>query len=119
MEHVQLPLSALPAEKTSITYPDSFTAMGFGAVVGRAQESRPYHGQVFLVRELPRQESRPYHGQVFLVRELPRLVERYGVPSPSWTREHEAWTSWPDETYIEVQLWSDDPVHTFLEVVAK
>jgi hypothetical protein len=96
-EHVQLPLSALPSDKTSVTYPDSFMAMGFGPEVGLIQESRPYHGKVFLLGELP------------------RLIERYGIPSPSSSPEREAWTSWPREAYIEVQLWSDDPVRPFLK----
>src|SRR5947209_4474458 len=52
MEKVRLPLSALPPDQTTITYPDSFSAMEVGAEFGLSQESRPYHGKVFLLEEL-------------------------------------------------------------------
>src|ERR1035438_4836178 len=34
MQSIQLPLSALPPGQTTITYPDSFTAMGLGTDLG-------------------------------------------------------------------------------------
>jgi len=52
MEEIRLPLSSLPATVTSFTYPDSFTAMGFGADFGIPYEPRDYHGKVFLLDEL-------------------------------------------------------------------
>jgi hypothetical protein len=53
MQQVQLPLAALPASQTSITYPDSFTAMAPGTSSGPGHQARPYHGRVFLLGELP------------------------------------------------------------------
>ena len=44
MEHVCLPLSALPPAQTSITYPDSFTAVGSGTQPGIGREPRPATG---------------------------------------------------------------------------
>lgn len=44
MQRVQLPLSALPASQTSITYPDSFTAMALGASSGSAIKPSPTTG---------------------------------------------------------------------------
>jgi hypothetical protein len=96
MERIQLPLSALPPGQTSITYPDSFTAMQAGISAG------------------PDQQSRPYRGRVFLLGELPRLVARFGVPDPSWDGEYQAWATWPAEAYIEVQLWADEPIRAYL-----
>jgi hypothetical protein len=96
MERVELALSALPEDQTSVTYPDSFAAMEFGPEFGIPLDPQPYHGCVFLLRELP------------------ELVELYGVPSPRWTAEHETWTTWPQEAYIEVQLWADDPIRRYL-----
>lgn len=96
MKRVQLPLSALPPGQTSITYPDSFTAM----------EARNSPG--------PGRPPRPYHGRVFLLGELPGLVERFGVPDPSLDCQYQAWTTWPAEAYIEVQLWSDEPIRPYL-----
>jgi hypothetical protein len=96
MEHVRLPLAALPPGQTSITYPDSFTAMGLG--------NSPGHGQ----------QPRPYHRRVFLLRDLPALVEQFGVPDPRWDGQYQAWTTWPADAYIEVQLWSDEPIRAYL-----
>jgi hypothetical protein len=92
MQRVQLPLSALPASQTSITYPDSFTAMALGTPPGTGHQPRPCHGRVFLLGELP------------------RLVDRFGIPDPHWDGPYQSWATWPTEAYIEVQLWSDDPI---------
>jgi hypothetical protein len=96
MQRVQLPLSALPASQTSITYPDSFTAMALGTSSG------------------PGHQARPCHGRVFLLGELPGLVERFGIPAPRRDGHYQSWTTWPAEAYIEVQLWSDDPIRGFI-----
>jgi hypothetical protein len=97
MQRIQLPLSALPPGQTTITYPDSFTAMGCG--LG------------------PRQPLRPCHRRVFLLGELPGLVEHTGIPDPSgsgWDGRYQRWTTWPADAYIEVQLWSDEPIRAYL-----
>jgi len=96
MAQAQLPLSALPPTQTSITYPDSFAAMGFGAKFGIGDQSRPYHGRVFLLGELP------------------GLIEQFGIPDPGWDGDYQAWATWPAEAYIEVQLWSDEPIADYL-----
>lgn len=96
MQRVQLPLSALPASQTSITCPDSFTAMKLGT------SSAPGH------------QASPYHGRVFLLGELPGLVEQSGIPDPTWDGHYQSWTTWPAEAYIEIQLWSDDPIKDFI-----
>jgi hypothetical protein len=94
MVSVVLPLADLPSEVTSVTYPDSFTAMGLGPDYGL-----PY-------------EARPYHGRVYRLEELPPLIETYGLP----TDETPGATGYGGyhnrifETYVEVQLWSDRPL---------
>lgn len=80
-----------------MTYPDSFVAMEMGPTVGLTYERRPYHGRVFVLSEVP------------------ALVEQYGIPDPPWTDEHLDWTTWPEETFVEVQLWSDEPIRSHLE----
>jgi hypothetical protein len=95
MQRIRLPLSALPPGQTTITCPDSFTAMGLGTGLG--------------------QPPRPCHGRVFLLGELPGLVEQTGLPDPScWDGRYQAWTTWPANPYIEVQLWSDEPIRAYL-----
>lgn len=96
MNSISLPLSSLPADQASITYPDSFTAMGFGPRFGLAQETRPYHGKVYRLDELE------------------ALVSTLGVPAPAWDDSHEAWTRWPADAYIEVQVWADSPIRSCL-----
>jgi hypothetical protein len=97
MQCIQLPLSMLPPEQTTITYPDSFTAMGRGTEPGSGEPSGPGHGRVFLLGELP------------------GLVERVGIPDPSgWSGCYQSWTTWPAHAYIEVQLWSDEPIRAYL-----
>ena len=46
--------------------------------------------------------------------QLPGLVERFGIPDPAWDGDYQAWCTWPAEAYIEVQLWSDEPIAEYL-----
>jgi hypothetical protein len=96
MERVELALAALPDGQTTVTYPDSFVAMEAGLDLGLAPDRRPYHGKVFLLAELS------------------GLVESYGIPSPPCDDGDRGWRRWPQETFIEVQLWADDPVRQYL-----
>jgi len=97
MQRIRLPLSALPPGQTTMTCPDSFTAMGLGTGPG------------------PGQPPRPCHGRVFLLGELPCLVEQISLPDPSgWDGRYQTWTTWPANPYIEVQLWSDEPIRAYL-----
>jgi hypothetical protein len=97
MQCVRLPLSAMPPGQTTITYPDSVTAMGLGTGLGLDQPPRPCHGRVFLLGELP------------------GLVDQIGMPDTSgWDGRYQTWTTWPADAYIEVQLWSDEPISSYL-----
>jgi hypothetical protein len=96
MQQVVLDLTRMPAAVTSCTYPDSFAAMGFA----------PDYG-------LPR-EPRPYHGRVFSLTDLPSLIARHGLPHDVPDADYDGYQQRPFEKYIEVQLWSDEPVAEFL-----
>jgi hypothetical protein len=95
MEEIRLPLSSLPATATSFTYPDSFTAMGFGADFGI-----PY-------------EPREHHGKVFLLDELDEVIGKHGLPPDDPSDGYEGYEKRPFEKYVEVQLWSDEPIQRF------
>ncbi len=99
MDAVTLPLTALPPDVTSVTYPDSFTAMGLVQEFGL-----PY-------------EPKPYHGRVFRLVDLPQLVATYGLPNDEADADYAAYAVKPFEQYIEVQVWSDDPVAAHLRQV--
>jgi hypothetical protein len=51
---------------------------------------------------------------VYLLTEVTDLVARFGIPSPLAATATEPWTTWPQDTYIEVQLWTDEPVRRHL-----
>lgn len=97
MQVLVLPLEDLPVQATSFTYPDSFTAMGLVPEYGL-----PY-------------ERRPYHEQVFLLHELDEVISEYGLPEDI-EGGYEGYVQRPFEQYIEVQLWSDEPVARWLPV---
>jgi hypothetical protein len=95
MRSVVLRLDELPHATTSITYPDSFTAMALAPEYGL-----PY-------------DARPYHDQVFRLNELEPLLDTWGLPAEP-IGGYEDYESRPFEMYVEIQVWSDDPVMPFL-----
>lgn len=97
MKQVSLPLSALPDDVTSFTYPDSFTSMGFLPRFGIAHVERPYHGRVFRMHELA------------------DVVGQYGLPLGDADEDYEGYHRREFEKYIEIQVWSDAPVRSWLE----
>lgn len=92
MREVRVDLARLPAESTSFTYPDSFTAMGFATRFGL-----PY-------------EARPYHERVFRMDELQGVVDRFGLPADDIDPVYDGYAHRPFEKYVEIQLWSDAPL---------
>jgi hypothetical protein len=96
MRRVTVPLADLPRDQTSVTYPDSFTAMAVGPDFGLAHEPRPYHGRCYRLDELD------------------ALISRYGLPDDSPDANYAGYERRPFEKYIEVQLWSDQPIRQWL-----
>jgi hypothetical protein len=93
---VVVDLTRMPVEATSCTYPDSFTAMGFGSDYGLPSAPQPYHGRVFFLTDLP------------------ALMARYGLPDDLPDADYVGYQQRPFEKYIEVQLWSDEPVRAIV-----
>jgi hypothetical protein len=85
---VELPLASVPPHWLSFTMTDSFFNY-------RAENLRGV--------PIPK---RPYHGQVFILSELPDQVELYGFPGDAWRSD----PSRIFDVYIEAQIWSDVPV---------
>jgi hypothetical protein len=96
MRELRIPLDELPPLQTTVTYPDSFTAMGVAAEFG------------------PPYEARPYHGRVYRLDELPALVERFGVPDPPADEDYDRYAQRSMEKYIEVQARTDSAVRHLL-----
>ena len=97
MRAVVMSLDELPDVSTSVTYPDSFTAMGLAPEYGL-----PY-------------ERRPYHEKVFRLDQLDGLIGEWGLPEDP-VGGYANYETRPFEMYIEIQLWSDAPVTRFLDL---
>jgi hypothetical protein len=93
---VRLNLEDLPVLPTSITYPDSFVSMALGPEYGLPHEPKPYHEQVFLLDELP------------------EFIRKYGMPEDEENPDYEKYHKRPFEKFVEIQIWSDDPVSRLL-----
>ena len=96
MAYVELAVESLPDAQTSFTHPDSFTAMALGPDYGV-----PY-------------EPRPCHEQVFRLADLPAVIEEFGLPQDPGATGYAGYVDRPFEMYVEVQVWSDDPVRAYL-----
>ncbi|UXN58759.1 hypothetical protein [Phyllobacterium zundukense] len=96
MCEVRVDLANLPAHITSATFPDSFTAMAFGPQFGL-----PY-------------DARPYHERVFSLNDLSSVISEYGLPSDQDNANYDGYQNRPFEKYIEIQVWSDAPLKSFI-----
>jgi len=88
MRELVIPMAALPDNATSMTIPDSMTAMGLGGDFGIPVASKPHHGRVFLRSEF---ES---------------AVETFGIPEGQ-PGNYGGYQYRSFEFYAEVQVWSD------------
>jgi hypothetical protein len=91
MCELRIPLSELPDEVTSFTYPDSFLAMGFLRDFGLPHALKPYHERVFRMSELA------------------DIVAEYGLPEDRVPDTYDGYWKQPLETFIEIQVWADVP----------
>ena len=96
VREVRLPLAALPAEATSITWTDSIGALALGEHLG-VPAPPPAHRQ-----------------RVYRPDDLPDLVTRHGLPADRAPESYEGHQRQPLTSYVEVQLWCDEPVRHLL-----
>lgn len=94
---VVIPLDELDSLTTSITFPDSFTAMRLGETYG-----------------LPLEPFKPYHEKIYLLSQLSELIGEFGIPEDASNPDYSNYAQKPFEKYIEVQVWSNIPVQKFL-----
>ncbi len=95
---VKLDWPSLPKKAVSFTYPDSFVAMRLG----------PDYG-------LPPDPLEPYHERVYFMDELANVVAEHGLPDGDVDETYEGYHKRKFEKYIEVQVWTDQPVAKYLE----
>jgi hypothetical protein len=100
MRAVQVPLSALPGAVTSATWGDAFEAM-------RVSQDFGVGGDPAL---------RPHHGVVVRLDALAALVERFGLPEDGVAAGgYDGYERRPVTAYVELQLWSDEPIRHLLD----
>ena len=84
---INIPISKLPKDKVSITYPDSFVAL-------TAKE-------------------KPYFNKVFLLDEIPQAINEFGPPSNRLAESYERYWEGDFELYYEVQVWDDEVLQQY------
>ena len=84
---IKIALSSLKPKTTSFTFPDSYIALS--------------------------SDTKPYHGQVFLLDELESVVSKYGMPEDEMSLDYHNYWKGDFEKYIEFQIWEDEIVQAF------
>jgi hypothetical protein len=56
------------------------------------------------------QDPKPYHGRAYRLHELEGIVTSFGLPASRAEDDYGGYEHRTMEHYIEVQLWSDEPV---------
>ena len=88
---IQIPISDLPRDKVSITFPDSYIAMTA--------------------------KDKPYFEKVYFLDEIEEMIANYGVPTDSVPQSYDRYWEGNFEHYFEVQVWDDDILNQYSEVI--
>jgi hypothetical protein len=89
-EMVEIPLSVIPPDAVSFTYPDSMAS-------------------AMIAERYPQQYDAEIHGRVFTLAGMRRIVRRKGMPGEGW----EAVLPPHEPHYIEAQVWDRRPLESF------
>lgn len=82
---LRIELETFPSEILSFTYGDLFPTMRY-------------------------KDGKEYREQVYTIEEIKKLIDRYGLPQ-QWNSDGRA----GPERYIEVQVWDDEVINTYLK----
>ena len=85
---IRIPIKDLNPNTVSFTFPDSYVAFS--------------------------NNSKPYHGKVFILEELEDVVNKYGLPVDDTSLNYEKYWTGDFEKYIEFQVWDDNIVKPFV-----
>jgi len=95
MEEIRVPLGDLPGAQTTVTWGDSFAAMEVTRDFGLAFAQKPYYGRLYRLADIA------------------GLAARHGIPRPAPEGYEGLAAADTPETFVEVQLWSDEPVRRY------
>ncbi len=85
---IKLPLSIVPPDQISFTYPDSMVSA------------------LMALQKNPEYYEPDYHGKVFTMDEMERILDRNGLPGEGWeTRMPSSYAH-----YVEAQVWDHEPL---------
>ena len=93
LREVRILLSDLPPEATSFTWTDSITALGLGVDLGVPQPTEPWKRELYRLDQLD-------------------LTYAASLPSTSG-HSYEDYQQQLLDHYVEIQLWTDEPVRPF------
>ena len=92
---IRIPLDQLPDASTSFTWVDSITALGLGRELGVPQPDEPWKQQVYGIDKLD-------------------VAGAEATASSADPADYEGHQWRLVDQYVEVQLWSDEPVRQYL-----
>ena len=87
-------LSDLPPEATSFTWTDSITALGLGVDLGVPEPPEPWKRELYRLDQLDLTQAGP-------------------LPSATG-RGYEGYQQQLLDHYVEIQLWTDEPIRPFM-----
>ena len=81
-QYIQIPISELPKDKVSITFPDSYLTMSA--------------------------KEKPYFEKIYFLDEIDEMTTRHGLPKDHIPKSYEKYWEGDFEHYYEVQVWDDE-----------
>jgi hypothetical protein len=100
MRAIRIALADLDPDQVTLTYGDSFEAM-------RVSQEWGFGGGIDL---------RSYHSRVYRLEDLDWLLGEFGAPDSSPDEDYGGYERRSGERWVELQLWSDEPVVSWLAV---
>lgn len=101
MKEIRVPVSELPTGQTTVTWGDSFAAM---------EVTRDF-GLAFV--------PKPHYGRLYRLKDIADLAARYGIPKPDPEGYDGLAAADTPETFIEIQLWSDEPARSYFSYFSR
>ncbi|RVU84594.1 hypothetical protein EOL70_10050 [Leucothrix sargassi] len=85
---IQIPISELPNDSVSVTFPDSYMTMSA--------------------------KGKPYFEKVYFLNEMKEFISKYGIPKDEVPESYSRYWEGDFELYYEVQVWNDEILQPYL-----
>lgn len=87
-ECIKIPISDLPKESVSVTFPDSYVTMS--------------------------SREKPYFEKVYFLSEMQEFISEYGIPDDRLPESYDRYWEGDFELYYEVQVWDDKILQPYI-----